>query len=82
VYACYAATGLPIVGMGGVTTGLDAREFIACGALHVALGTVLFSDPDAPVRIREELAEVGGERVYALAHDAGNTLDLRAKVEV
>jgi dihydroorotate dehydrogenase (NAD+) catalytic subunit len=82
VYACYAATGLPIVGMGGVTTGLDAREFIACGALHVALGTVLFTDPDAPSRIREELAEVGGERVYALAHDAGNTLDLRAKVEV
>jgi dihydroorotate dehydrogenase (NAD+) catalytic subunit len=82
VYACYAATGLPIVGMGGVENGRDAREFIACGALHVALGTVLFSDPDAPSRIREELAERGGERVYALAHDAGNTLDLRAKVGV
>ena len=82
VYACYAATGLPIVGMGGVTTGLDAREFIACGALHVALGTVLFSDPDAASRVRDEVAELGGERVYALAHDAGNTLDLRAKVEV
>jgi dihydroorotate dehydrogenase (NAD+) catalytic subunit len=82
VYACYAATGLPIVGMGGVATGLDAREFIACGALHVALGTVLFSDPDAPSRVRGELAEMGDELVYALAHDAGNTLDLRAKVEV
>jgi len=82
VYACYAATGLPIVGMGGVTTGLDARQFIACGALHVALGTVMFSDPDAASRVREELAELGGERVYALAHDAENTLDLRAKVEV
>jgi dihydroorotate dehydrogenase (NAD+) catalytic subunit len=82
VYACYAATGLPIVGMGGVATGLDAREFIACGALHVALGTVLFSDPDAPSRVRDELAEMGDELVYALAHDAGNTLDLRAKVEV
>jgi dihydroorotate dehydrogenase (NAD+) catalytic subunit len=82
VFACYAATGLPIVGMGGVTNGLDAREFIACGALHVALGTVLFSDPDAPSRVREELVEVGGERVHALAHDAGKTLDLRAKVEV
>jgi dihydroorotate dehydrogenase (NAD+) catalytic subunit len=82
VYACYAATGLPIVGMGGVATGLDACEFIACGALHVALGTVLFSDPDAPSRVRDELAEMGDELVYALAHDAGNTLDLRAKVEV
>ncbi len=82
VYACYAATGLPIVGMGGVATGLDAREFIACGALHVALGTVLFSDPDAPSRVRDELATMSGEPVYASAHDAGNTLDLRAKVEV
>src|SRR5262249_28191378 len=62
VHACYAATGLPIVGMGGVMTGLDARELIACGALHVALGTVLFTDPDAPSRIREELADIGGEQ--------------------
>jgi dihydroorotate dehydrogenase (NAD+) catalytic subunit len=80
VHTCYAATGIPIVGMGGVATGRDAREFIACGALHVALGTVLFSDPDAPSRVREELAAAGGERVYAQAHDAENTLDLRAKV--
>ena len=36
----------------------DVVEFVACGALHVALGTVLFSDPDAPTRIREELAVV------------------------
>jgi dihydroorotate dehydrogenase (NAD+) catalytic subunit len=55
VYACYRATGLPIVGMGGVTTGAEALEFIAAGARSVALGTVLFSDPAAPKRIREEL---------------------------
>src|SRR5205823_10206578 len=46
VYACYAATGLPIVGMGGVTNGRDALELIACGAREVALGTVLFADPE------------------------------------
>jgi dihydroorotate dehydrogenase (NAD+) catalytic subunit len=80
VHACYAGTSLPIVGMGGVVTGQDARELIACGALHVALGTVLFSDPDAPIRVRAELAAVGGETSYALAHDAAKTLDLRAKV--
>ena len=43
--------------MGGVRTGRDALELIACGANHVALGTILFADPDAPSRIREELAE-------------------------
>ena len=56
VYACRQATALPIVGMGGVQTGRDALELIACGATHVALGTVLFGDPDAPSRIRRELA--------------------------
>jgi dihydroorotate dehydrogenase (NAD+) catalytic subunit len=54
-YAAYRATGLPIVGMGGVTTGREALELIAAGATHVALGTVLFADPAAPARVREEL---------------------------
>ena len=56
VYRCYRATGLPIVGMGGVTTGRDALELIAAGASKIALGTVLFADPDAPSRVRAELA--------------------------
>jgi dihydroorotate dehydrogenase (NAD+) catalytic subunit len=77
VHACYAATHLPIVGMGGVANGLDAAELTACGALHVALGTVLFSDPDAPSRVRDELAAAGGGSLYALAHDAEKSLDLR-----
>jgi dihydroorotate dehydrogenase (NAD+) catalytic subunit len=55
VHACHAATRLPIVGMGGITSAQDVVEFIACGAQHVALGTVLFSDPDAPRHIREAL---------------------------
>jgi dihydroorotate dehydrogenase (NAD+) catalytic subunit len=57
VYQCYRATGLPIVGMGGIATGRDALEFLAAGASAVALGTVLFSDPQAPGRIRRELAD-------------------------
>ena len=56
VYACRRVTQLPIVGMGGVQTGRDALELIACGATHVALGTVLFADPDAPTRVRQELS--------------------------
>lgn len=56
VYAAYRATDLPIVGMGGVAGGRDALELIAVGASAVALGTILFSDPDAPARVREELA--------------------------
>jgi dihydroorotate dehydrogenase (NAD+) catalytic subunit len=56
VYACRRATALPIVGIGGVMTGRDALEFVAAGANAVALGTVLFTDPAAPGRVREELA--------------------------
>jgi dihydroorotate dehydrogenase (NAD+) catalytic subunit len=56
VFLCHRATGLPIVGMGGVATGLDALELVAAGAHRVALGTILFADPEAPRRIREELA--------------------------
>jgi dihydroorotate dehydrogenase (NAD+) catalytic subunit len=55
VYACRRATRLPIIGMGGVWSGRDALELIAAGATGVALGTVLFTDPDAPFRIRGEL---------------------------
>jgi dihydroorotate dehydrogenase (NAD+) catalytic subunit len=56
VHACYAATRLPIVGMGGISSGHDAVEFVAAGASSVALGTILFRDPVAPGRIRAELA--------------------------
>jgi dihydroorotate dehydrogenase (NAD+) catalytic subunit len=55
VFACFRATDLPIVGMGGVETGRQALELIAAGASSVALGTVLFADPEAPARIRSEL---------------------------
>jgi dihydroorotate dehydrogenase (NAD+) catalytic subunit len=56
VYACRRATDLPIVGMGGVWSGRDALELIAAGATAVALGTVLFADPKAPLRVRRELS--------------------------
>lgn len=68
VHACYAATTLPIVGMGGIESGADVVEFVACGAKDVALGTVLFSDPDACARIRDELAQVHLDDVFAIAH--------------
>jgi dihydroorotate dehydrogenase (NAD+) catalytic subunit len=85
VVAARRATQLPIVGMGGVETGRHVIELIACGATHVALGTVLFADPDAPTRVRGELAEEikarGGDSVddfFAVALDVvasgGNTV--------
>jgi dihydroorotate dehydrogenase (NAD+) catalytic subunit len=68
VHACYAATQLPIVGMGGVASVQDVVDMVACGARHVALGTALFSDPDLPRRIREELAVVQLDDSFGSAH--------------
>jgi dihydroorotate dehydrogenase (NAD+) catalytic subunit len=56
--------------MGGVCSGLDALELIAAGASAVALGTILFSDPDAPARIRSELAAEAAARGLADPQDA------------
>jgi dihydroorotate dehydrogenase (NAD+) catalytic subunit len=78
VFQCYRATGMPIVGMGGISTGRDALEFLAAGATSIALGTILFADPDAPGRVRRELAEElashglsGAEDATGLAHSSG-----------
>lgn len=65
VHACASAVDVPIVGMGGVSSGLDALELVAVGASAVALGTVLFSDPLAPGRIRAELEAEAAARGLA-----------------
>jgi dihydroorotate dehydrogenase (NAD+) catalytic subunit len=70
VYACARATSLPIVGMGGVRSGRDALDLIAAGAAAVALGTILFADPDAATRVRAELADECVQRGYANVDDA------------
>lgn len=55
VHACFAATRLPIVGMGGVASGRHALELLAAGASDIAVGTAFFADPGAATRIRAEL---------------------------
>lgn len=63
VHACAQAVDLPIVGIGGVSSGAHVDELVAAGATSVALGTILFSDPFAPARIRAELgAEPTGDK--------------------
>jgi dihydroorotate dehydrogenase (NAD+) catalytic subunit len=55
VRAVRARVGLPIVGMGGISTGADAAEFLALGAAIVAVGTESFRDPRAGERVAREL---------------------------
>lgn len=49
---------IPILGMGGIRTGNDALEFFAAGANAISVGTTVFNDPEACVRIHDEIAEI------------------------
>ncbi|MCL2746462.1 MAG: dihydroorotate dehydrogenase [Coriobacteriia bacterium] len=51
------AVSVPVIGMGGVRSGLDVAEFMLAGASVVAIGTASFGDPLAVERIRRELEE-------------------------
>jgi dihydroorotate dehydrogenase (NAD+) catalytic subunit len=61
---------LPILGMGGILTGLDALQFILAGACAVSVGTAVFGDPNAPLRILGELEQALDERGFASLADA------------
>jgi dihydroorotate dehydrogenase (NAD+) catalytic subunit len=50
-----AHPGVPVIGTGGVTTGVDAIEMLLAGATAVGVGTATFADPRAPLRVLEEL---------------------------
>ena len=48
--------GMPVIGVGGVRTAADAREYLAAGASLVAIGTAALADPRVPERIARALA--------------------------
>jgi dihydroorotate dehydrogenase (NAD+) catalytic subunit len=56
VYEVAQALEIAVIGMGGVASGRDVLEFIACGATAVAVGAATIADPEAPRRIVAELA--------------------------
>jgi dihydroorotate dehydrogenase (NAD+) catalytic subunit len=53
--AVASAVSVPMVAMGGISSGRDAAEMIGAGAELVAVGTESFRDPAAGARIAEEL---------------------------
>ena len=57
VWQTYQKVKIPIVGLGGISTWQDAVEMLLAGATALQIGTVLFTDPYAPVKIAEGLAK-------------------------
>ena len=55
VWQAVGAVDVPVIGLGGITTGADALEFIMAGAAAVQVGTASFMDPRACGRITAEI---------------------------
>lgn len=51
------AVKVPIIGMGGISSGKDAIEMMMAGARAVQVGGAIFTDPFAPIHIIEEMNE-------------------------
>ena len=71
VYQVRAALpNLPILGMGGITSGRDAFEFILAGAHAVSIGTATFGNPTAVIKVKQELEAILIEKGFASLRDA------------
>ncbi|MDT8299691.1 MAG: dihydroorotate dehydrogenase, partial [Spirochaetaceae bacterium] len=61
------AVKIPVIGLGGISSAEDALEYLLAGASSIQVGTVLFSEPDAPrgilKGIREYMAEEGLKKI-------------------
>ena len=65
VYEIHQAVDLPIVGMGGVSSGRDALEMIMAGATAVGVGSAVYGEgPEVFSRIRDEMAALMAELGY------------------
>jgi len=62
VWEVSQAVNIPILGMGGVSGSGDAAQLMLAGASAVAVGTALFADPYAPLKVRDGLAALAADQ--------------------
>lgn len=67
---------LPVIGMGGVSTGADAVEMMLAGADAVAVGSLMFSDPYTPIKV------IDGIHGYLEKHGFNKASDIIGAVNV
>jgi len=61
VYQTAAAVDVPLIGCGGIMSGLDAMEYIMAGASAVQVGTATFVNPRATLDVMEGIERYMGE---------------------
>ncbi len=71
VYQTVRAVKIPVIGIGGITSGEDAVEFLLAGAKAVQIGTANFIDPAATLNV------IDGIRKYCLSNGVGNLSELK-----
>lgn len=71
VWQVAKAVKIPVIGLGGITCGKDALEFIMAGATAVEVGTANFIDPSVTVKIVDEITE------YCNRHGIRNISEIR-----
>ena len=69
------AVQIPVIGMGGVTSGEDAIELMMAGASAVQVGMACFTDPCAPLRILREMDEFLNQNHIAAVRDIIGTVE-------
>ena len=65
---------LPIIGMGGILTGEDAIEMMMAGASAVQMGTAIFNDPYAPIKVCEGMEKFLAEQKIEKISDIVGTV--------
>ena len=76
VYEAAQCVKIPVIGLGGIATGVDAAEFLIAGASAVEVGTANFWDPTAPIRIARELDKFMEQEQISRVSDLVGTLQL------
>jgi len=76
VWQVSQAVQVPVIGMGGIVSAVDAVEFMLAGATAVAVGTANFIDPTTTIRVVDGLAE------YCHRHSIERIADLVGALEV
>ena len=69
VWEVAQAVKVPILGMGGVSRGEDGAQLMLAGASAVAVGTALFADPYAPLKVRDGLAALAARQGLAAVRE-------------
>jgi dihydroorotate dehydrogenase (NAD+) catalytic subunit len=75
VYQECRAHGIPIIGQGGIETARDALEFVLAGATTVGIGTALFYDPMAPMKVNAGLEDYLREHRFTSITDLVGGID-------